>query len=436
VSEYGGRDDAWTEAQAATKEQPEPREGVVSSGGRANEPSNTVSEYGGRANELFKRYRWIALVVVVVGLSAAIAALTVPRGGDSSRLGPDNAAPQGSRAVVQVLRRQGVAVQPVRRSAAVQAAAGDGVTTLVTDTGLLDPDQLRRLANQPGALVLVEPDEVTLSAIVPWIRTAGLVPAQRRDPACTDADAQAAGRVRAGGHLYSLFGPDAEDGDDVLCYPAGGADGSYVVTGQGGRTVTVIGQSDVLTNRYLAEDGNAALALRALGGQPELSWYTPDPLELARGAKPPTLTELLPDWVLWVAVQLVVGALVAMAWRARRLGRLVPEPLPVVVRAAETQEGRARLYRQASARGRAAATLRTGTLRRLATRLAAPPGTSPEHLVTLVAAATGADEAVLRDRLLGGPPGSDAALVALADDLDSIEHDLSVTTTEPTTARG
>jgi prepilin-type N-terminal cleavage/methylation domain-containing protein len=40
VSEYGDRDGAWTEAEGATKERPEPREGVVSSDRRASEPNS------------------------------------------------------------------------------------------------------------------------------------------------------------------------------------------------------------------------------------------------------------------------------------------------------------------------------------------------------------------------------------------------------------
>src|SRR5207344_1672390 len=118
----------------------------------------------------------------------------------------------------------------------------------------------------------------------------------------------------------------------------------------------------VLMNGHLAEDGNAALGLRLLGGHPVLVWYLPDPLDRAAGAAPPTLTQLLPSWVCWVAVQLLVAAAVAVVWRSRRLGRLVTEQLPVVVRAAETQEGRARLYRSSRARGRAAAPLRTASL--------------------------------------------------------------------------
>ena len=63
-----------------------------------------------------------------------------------------------------------------------------------------------------------------------------------------------------------------------------------------------------------------------------------------------------------------------MLWRGRRLGRLVPEPLPVVVRAVETTEGRARMYRRSRAHGRAAATLRAATLARLRDRTGLPRG--------------------------------------------------------------
>ena len=151
-----------------------------------------------------------------------------------------------------------------------------------------------------------------------------------------------------------------------------------------GRRVTVIGRSAVLTNEELARQGNAALALRSLGVQRSLVWYLPDPLDAGTGG--PTLAELRPRWVAWLTWQLVLAAVLAMLWRARRLGRLVPEPLPVVVRAAETEEGRARLYRASRARGRAAATLRTATLRRLARRLAPPPR-PPRGVVRMVAEA-------------------------------------------------
>ena len=53
------------------------------------------------------------------------------------------------------------------------------------------------------------------------------------------------------------------------------------------------------------------------------------------------------DFTLPVIVLLLTAGLAAAIWRGRRFGPLVPERLPVTVRAAETTEGRARLYAHA-----------------------------------------------------------------------------------------
>ncbi|MCZ9344899.1 DUF4350 domain-containing protein, partial [Streptomyces sp. TRM76130] len=85
--------------------------------------------------------------------------------------------------------------------------------------------------------------------------------------------------------------------------------------------------------------------------RPHLVWYLPSlsdttaPDDGERG-----LFDLLPAGWLWGALQLFLAAAVAALWRARRLGPLVPEELPVAVRASETVEGRARLYRKVNAR--------------------------------------------------------------------------------------
>jgi hypothetical protein len=381
----------------------------------------------------WRRWRWLLVIALVIALTAVITAITGSITVDRNRLGPDNPTPDGSRAVVQILRRQGVDVREVRRSPDVVAATDTRSTLVVTNTAVLGPEQLDRLlADDVPNLVLVEPDEITLSRLAPDLRTAGRSSAAVLDPGCSSPAAQAAGASRAGGYLYTRVSvPIDGPGASGICYrrPENPDQGSYLSLDTPRRTVTVIGQSDLLTNEYLGTDGNAALALWTLGEQPSLIWYTPDPLEpQGSGQDRPTLLDLLPDWVFWVVVQLVVATVVAIGWRARRLGRLVPEPLPVIVRAAETQEGRARLYRQASARGRAAATLRTAALRRLAGRLAAPAGTTPAQLVTLVAEATGRDpsgETQLHAVLLGPAPASDAELIQLADDLDTVERELS-----------
>ena len=73
--------------------------------------------------------------------------------------------------------------------------------------------------------------------------------------------------------------------------------------------------------------------------------------------------------VTWIVFQLCLAIALLALWQGRRLGPLVAERLPVVVRASETVEGRGRLYRSRRARDRAADALRTATLQRMLPRL-------------------------------------------------------------------
>lgn len=373
-----------------------------------------------RIRQRWQRWRWTLGVSALVVVCAVLAVLLTPTT-DARDLDPDSAAPAGSRAVAQILARQGVTVERVTNSLLLASADAD-TTLVVVHPELLGPVQLDRIEATKANLVLVEPDLVALQALDPEVRVAGVAAPGTVAPGCGEPAATAAGAARAGGHLYepAIPGP-------AVCYPADGQGlrgsmvDSYLT-----RPTTVLGQADVLRNRYLNQDGNAALALWTLGRSPRLIWYLPDPLELGQTGQggQPSLTSLMAPWVRWVTLQLLVVALVAMLWRARRLGGVVREPLPIVVRAAETQEGRARLYRQVGARGRAAATLRTATARRLAARLSIPVDATPEQVTELVAGATGQSPAAVHEILLGGAPGSDGALVRLADDLDRLERAL------------
>lgn len=395
-------------------------------------PAATDSALGSARRRLI-RWRWPLAVAAAVVLAAAATALATSHQDDTQSLGPDNPGPEGAAALAALLRHQGVEVTPVQRSTAAIASSDPTSTLVITNTLALGPAELERLATDDAAvLVLVEPDEVTLSRLAPQVHAAGVVDDQVRAPGCSDSAAVAAGRARAGGHLYSAAPGSGQA--VALCYPdptgyvdSTGPAASYLSTRVNGRPVLVIGQSQLLTNAHLEAEGNAALGLWALGQQPSLVWYRADPLEQSGSTPAPTLS-LLPDWVFWALVQLGLVSAIAIAWRARRLGRLVPEPLPVVVRAAETQEGRARLYQQAGARDRAASTLRAGTLRRLAARLAVPPGTTAEQLVAVLSTLVGEQRTgrvSLAELLLGPSPTSDAALVRLADDLDTLERELS-----------
>jgi hypothetical protein len=159
-----------------------------------------------------------------------------------------------------------------------------------------------------------------------------------------------------------------------------------------------------------------------LGQNDHLIWYRPS-------YQPPPGTEqgvveLIPDWVTAVWWQLVVAVALAAWWRARRLGPVVAEPLPVVVRAAEATEGRARLYRRGRSRGHAAAILRDAAVQRLRHRLGLPTAAPVEDVVAAVTARSTRPATDVAGALTGPDPLDDAALVRLADTLDALEQEV------------
>jgi hypothetical protein len=124
-----------------------------------------------------------------------------------------------------------------------------------------------------------------------------------------------------------------------------------------------------------------------------------------------------------LAVTFVLVALGAILWRSRRVGPLVVENLPVVVRASETMEGRARLYDRAGARLHALDALRIGAVSRLARTCGLPRTATVTEVVDAVAAVTGRDRAAVASILIDREPATDTELVQLSDDLLRLESD-------------
>jgi hypothetical protein len=374
------------------------------------------SAVGPTVVQRWRAVKWVVLGLVVIAAASALAAyLTAPRPGGP--MDPGSTSADGARALVSLLRDQGVDVVEAASIADVERAARPDTLLVLAETQHLGDDEgLRRLAAVPGDRLLAEPVSRTREALAPGIRVAP-TSTVGGDPHCAMPEANRAGQVQFGtSATYEAEGDTAV----TRCY-----DGAVVRYIDGGRTVTVVGSADFMTNSGLLKEGNAALAMNLAGTRPTLIWYAPQQFE-GQSHGGATLTDLIPDRVKWMVLQLCLAVFLIALWRGRRVGPLVAEDLPVVVRASETVEGRGRLYRSRRARDRAAEALRAAALQRMLPRLGLGPDAEPTAVTLAIAQRIAAEPNALAHTLFGPPPDIDADLVNLARQLDDIERQVAL----------
>ncbi|MFC4497729.1 DUF4350 domain-containing protein [Streptomyces ovatisporus] len=410
------------------------------------------------AIQLWRRARGLLLAAAVLAV-AGVAIAAIRSGPEYGLLDPRSTDDHGSRAAAELLRERGIEIEMVSTSTEAKKAVGPHTTLLVSDPDALSRRQSSDLRTAPrsgGRTVLVAPGPAATRALTRGVRASAPTSVELTPPDCDFPPAERAGDAELGGVRYTVTTDQAD-----TCYlhrslpslvrlPADSDNGSRA--GADGGDTVLLGAPDPLYNQRLAHRGNASLMLQLLGSRPHLVWYVPSPAGSSTdGDGERGLLELLPDGWSWALLQLSFAAVLAALWRARRLGPLVSEQLPVSVRASETTEGRARLYRRADARDSASEALRSATRARLAglLGLSAAEAHSPQALTTAVAASSSADSAPgpgtttqppsdatqLYNLLFGSAPPNDADLVRLADELDALERRLShstSTTSRPT----
>ena len=432
-------------------------------------------------------HRWRAplAVLVLVLLGGIVIALITPSPPTTGYLDPGNPGPQGTRALADLLAQRGQTVVRAGSVARALAAARAGDPDAAADAGpgrpagpghapalvitspyLLSRAQLADLARLPGNVLVAEPDGAVLAALNrqatrpagtpgpaatpgpagttsprgaagPQVTVAGADQVRPVRPGCPLPAAAVAGDAAMGGVLLRVSRAAASSAGGTpaagtpAAPPAAAPAECYRVDGHptlvryqsGGRTVTLLGSGVPLTNAALAHRGNAALALNLLRGTPRIVWLVPSPPAISPAGQK-SLFQEIPGPAYLVTLQLFIAAGLAALWRTRRLGPLVAEPLPVVVRASETVEGHGRLYRSRRSRGRVAAVLRDAARHRITARLALPADADASAVSAAVAAVTGRDPGAVQAILYGPVPRDDAALVALGQDIDALEGEV------------
>ena len=158
------------------------------------------------------------------------------------------------------------------------------------------------------------------------------------------------------------------------------------------------------------------------GHTDRLIWYVPSLADIA--AADSTSRSITPAWFQPGLVLGTSAVVLLCLWRGRRLGRLVSEPLPVIVRAVETTESRGRMYRKSRDRTRALAVLQQATLKRLASSLGLSATSPVSSVAAASAAVSGRDYPDVLHLLESTAVHDDSSLLQLANTLLALEKEV------------
>ena len=361
---------------------------------------------------------WIALTTIVL-LIALVGIVFGNSAKSADAMSATNPAPGGAKALIEVLRHEGVSVTVTDTLRATRDAVSHPQQTtlfLYDPNFYLSDEQIRDAFGLASRVVVLDPTFVMLDEISSDLAPAGYVDDTLTADCSVDA-ATAAEEITGYGSGFRLI---ADNSDAETCFGSGDDVYSLVRLTSGSTTYTVLGATEALTNGAILENGNAALGLNLLGETDDLIWYQPGYDDLAGDI--PTIGELSPPWVLPVTLLFWLALITAAFWRGRRLGPLIVENLPVTVKASETMHGRARLYEKANARQHTLDSLRIGTVARLAKACGLPVLATVDEVIAASAAIAAMDPAEVARMLIDENPATDGDLVRLSDALLRLEE--------------
>jgi hypothetical protein len=364
------------------------------------------------------RLRRAVPLLALLAAAIVVAVIIAPPADQGLPLDPGSTRPDGTRALVDVLRTVGRDVTIVTPD-----EMGDAPVVLLLRDQLTAEQraQLERRVEQ-GARVVVADDD---SSLVPRV-VGGLSPLEplvRRN--CRVEAVRDAGEIRPGGGAHYEVTGDADG-----CYgsEAGSGDvnddGAWmVITPRGRGHMVAVGTPAFLTNGLLAQADNAVLAVQLL---------TPrgtDRIEIVRpvlrqpgdeGAA--GLSSLVPDRVRAALWQLLFAFGVVVLWRARRLGHPLIDRAPVRLASSDLTTAVGALLARYDARAAALQRVVGATRRRLARRLDLPGNVDIDLLSERLAARTSHDATELARRLDPPPPATDSDLLRASTDLADLEQ--------------
>lgn len=384
-------------------------------------------------------WKWLLPVLAAVVLTIVV----LPSGPSDRRYDLDSAQPDGYRGLRLLLEAGGTTVDAVDASDIDGVSVGDYDVVYVPDADAAEVELVARwgeFASGGGRLVLGSPSDDLGPPPVGPDEPVDLDPTFGGGGVSADPGVCTIDELADAGSLdtpFFLTGVDLGFADEG-CY----GDGVVGLVGRrydGAGEVFTLAGADLFTNDLMgapepeqpvgAIPGNAVVAERLLGHGADPDATSPTRLavvssgiDAAGTTGEKTLTDFMSPGVKLGLLELGV-AVGYYAWsRGRRHGRIVVEPAPVTIAGSAFVEAVGSLLGRQGDVARAAEVLRTGQCRELARRLGRPRTISRAELAAVIAERTGRDATAVA-RLLDGPVESEADLVTLTRELDSLRQE-------------
>jgi hypothetical protein len=353
---------------------------------------------------------WVALVVIAI-----VAFAIVGRGDDRSSqpLAPDSTSAAGMRALVLLAESFGADVDVIDGAPATDRT----VAFMPSDRfGRSDTTDMRQWIRRGGILVVADPQ----SSFVPklgGLLGSGLVQDSTLDAGdCSISALSKAQTVSADGAF--LYRPPTPS---TRCFTQGG-DALIVAIPEGNGIIVAVGGTSLFENRHLDDADNAVVAVSLLA--PKQGTKVAFVRGPSFGAGDETLWGLIRPGIRYGLLQIAIAFLLFAIWRGRRLGRPVLEIPRIEIEGSEFVEAVGHLLERTNSPAYAAAVLRADARREIARRVGGARADDAESLAAMLDVRLGADRNRVRALLTDSPVADENALVALAQQLQSLRQEV------------
>ena len=355
----------------------------------------------------------LAVIVLMVGLLAAIFILA-PRN-DGQPLSPGSTRPDGAGATAEVLRERGIDVVVINSWEEAIERADSQSTVLIQLSNSISQSDVDQLIDSGATIVLIADDYASTARAWGFDGRFEGTDSHPVRAQCEESNAVAAQGISPVDRVYM--------GDESGCFPS--HNGFAWVKSDEHPRISLFTAPETFTNAELASPGNAAFAFHTLGSQPTLLWIHGAGLSSSSSTNNEPSVDALPSWFTAGSIAALLTAAWYAMYKSRRFGKLVPEPLPVIVPAAEAELGRARLYQRGRNVAHAGASLRAGMISRVAPRLGLTPNMDPSSVVQAMSRASAAEPNVIFDLLYAREVTSERDLATLSRQLTALEKELT-----------